>query len=142
MKETDMTTTATTYIGGEKYELQPLVFRQMKQIWPLLQSHMTAPTVPLGEATIEGIAASVANEMKAAEDAIKMIAIAMRDPEKDADWIEDHLRADEIPLLQQTIMKLLEISGMTSGNAEAELDKMTSQFLESGQSVSMETSTD
>lgn len=137
-----MTTTATAYIGGETYELQPLVFRQMKQIWPLLQSHMTAPSMPSGEATVEGVSAAVTNEMKAAEDAIKMIAIALRDPEKDADWIEDHLRADEIPLLQQTIMKLLEISGMTSGNATEELEKMTSQFLEPGQNPSTETSTD
>lgn len=145
-----MKTTATAYIGGEEFVLKPLVFAQMKKIWPFLAAHMTPEPVPSGD-TSEGISAdqnarlsdAMNVEMKAAEDAIKIIAIALRDPEKDAEWIENHLTPGEMPKLQVTIMDLLEISGMIQpGNAAEELEKMASQFQDPAQTASTETSTD
>lgn len=138
-----MSSTAKVTIGGKEYELQPLVFSQMRKVWPFLQKHAAKASAPQLDPNEEGgpdVAGFMASEMEAAEDVIQIMAIALRDPEKDADWISDNLLASEVPLLQPAMLDLLEISGLTGGNAGQELAQMADQFLKD-QKPSTETST-
>lgn len=138
-----MSNTAKVTIGGEEYELQPLVFSQMRKVWPFLQKHAAKASAPQLNPDDEGgpdVAGFMAAEMEAAEDVIKILAVAIRDPEKDAEWISDNLLASEVPGLQTAMLDLLEISGLTSGNAGQELAQMADQFLKD-QKPSTETST-
>lgn len=133
--------TASVTIGGEEYQLKPLVFAQMKKIWPYLKSHMNQPEVNLEGKSAEELAEiAMTAEMKAAEDAIQILAVALRDPEKDAEWVEGNLLTSEIPGLQPAMLELLQISGLVpEGNGLKELDDMIAQFQD--KKASTETST-
>lgn len=136
-----MSKTAAVIIGGEEYLMKPLVFSQMRTAWPLLRSHMNAPSLSVDPKDPESVSAAMDAEIKAMEDGIKIISIALRDPEKTPKWIEDTLLASEMQLIKTSIMELLDISGLlASGNGQAELEQLMNELTQAPM-TSTETST-
>jgi hypothetical protein len=138
-----MTKKASVIIGGEAYDLQPLVFAQMRKVWPLLQLHMSNPTAPaaVNAEDVEAVGKAMNAEMDAMQDTIKIMSIALRDPSKTPEWIEDNLFASEMHLLRDSLLQLLDISGLiSSGNAKAELDRLVQEMIQTPQTL-MGTST-
>ncbi len=136
-----MSKTAPVIIGGEEYLMKPLVFAQMRKAWPLLRSHMNAPSLSVDPNDPESVSAAMDAEIKAMEDGIKIISIALRDPDKTPEWIEENLLAAEMQSIKTSIMELLDISGLlASGNAQAELEKLMTELTQAP-TTSTETST-
>jgi hypothetical protein len=92
---------AKVTIGGVEHSIPPLNFKAIKRIWPLISKldQFNTPTIE--------------NGLAAAEIVIEVLAAAFEreHPEYTADWIEENMRADEIPSLNLAIQDLMVESG-------------------------------
>lgn len=97
---------AKVTIGGEVYEVPPLNFKGIKKVWPAVSKIASKANSQEQMTTEDGL--------EAVDVAIQVVAAAFsrEHPERNADWVEENLRGNEIADLQIAMQDIMVESGI------------------------------
>ena len=124
-------------VGEVDYDLPKLTFKRIKKIWPIVAK---LQDTDLLNTPTDNVAA-VMDQFGMFDDVLVIFSVALNDPEKTPEWLEENLLAEELTGLQASMIELLIASGLAERTPEGAIAG-EAQAVEEAAESSTETGTD
>lgn len=128
---------ATITIGEQDYSLPKLTFKRIKRIWPVIQKLQEVDLLNMPADDMSAIM----EQFGLFDDVLFIFSIALNDPEKTPEWIEENILAPELMGLQKSMTDLLIASGLAVRTEEGAIAGEAPPAVKAGETISMETGT-